>query len=97
MKHVILTSAQTESPIDSEHRFVCVGPNCWGLSEVSAKEALKNCKSYAPRGAKFFVTRVAHKSVQVDPVDGSLAWDNTHDATACKICTAGKGIRVQIE
>jgi hypothetical protein len=95
MKHVILTSTQSEEPVDAEHRFVCVGPNCWGMSETSAREAFKNCKANAPHGAKHFLTRVVHKSVQVDPVDGSLAWDNTHDAVACKLCTAGKGIRVR--
>ena len=97
MKHVILTSTQSENPIDAEHRFVCVGPNCWGRSETSAKEALKNCKANAFRGAKLFITRVVHKSFQVDPVDGSLTWDSTHDAVTCKLCTAGKGIRVRVE
>ena len=38
MKHIILTSTQSENPIDNEHRFVCIGPNCWGRSETSAKE-----------------------------------------------------------
>ena len=97
MKHIILTTSQSENPIDAEHRFVCIGPNCWGRSETSAKEALKNCQREAPRGAKLFITRVVHKSFQVDPIDGSLAWDSTHDATTCKLCTAGKGIRVQVE
>src|SRR4051812_41926703 len=97
MKHIILTSAQGENPVDSEHRFVCIGPNCWGRSETSSKEALNNCKANASRAAKLFITRVVHKSFQVDPVDGSLAWDSTHDAVACKLCTAGKGIRVQVE
>ena len=97
MKHVILTSSQSENPVDAEHRFVCVGPNCWGMSETSAKEAFKNCKANASKGAKWFATRVVHKSFQVDPIDGSLAWDSTHDANTCKLCTAGKGIRVQVE
>jgi len=97
MKHIILTSSRSEQPIDADHRFVCVGPNCWGRSETSAQEALKNCKANAPRGAKLFVTRVVHKSFEVDPVDGSLAWDSTHDAAACQLCTAGKGIRVRVE
>lgn len=97
MKHVILTSAQSETPVDEDHRFVCVGPNCWGLSASSAKEAFQNCKIHAPRGAKLFLTRVVHQSVQVDPVDGALSWDSTHDATTCKLCTAGKGIRVEIQ
>ena len=97
MKHVILTTTQSEKPIDNEHRFVCIGPNCWGRSETSAKEALKNCKREAPHGAKLFVTRVVHKSFEVDPIDGSLAWDSTHDAATCKFCTAGKGIRVLVE
>ena len=97
MKHVILTSTQSENLVDAEHRFVCVGPNCWGMLKSSAKEAFKNCKVHAPRGTKLLVTRVAHQSVQIDPVDGSLAWDSTHDAAACKLCTAGKGIRVQVE
>ncbi len=96
MKHVILTS-QTENPLDADHRFVCVGPNCWGLSASSAKEAFKNCKTQAPEGSRLFLTRIAHKSVQVDPIDGSLTWDSTHDATTCKLCTAGKGIQVQVE
>lgn len=97
MKHIILTSTQSENPIDADHRFVCVGPNCWGRSESSAKEALKNCKANASTGAKLFITRVVHKSFEVDPVDGSLAWDSTHDAKTCTLCTAGKGIRVQVE
>ena len=97
MKHIILTTTQSEKPIDNEHRFVCIGPNCWGWSETSAKEAFKNCKANASKGAKLFVTRVVHKSFQVDPIDGSLAWDSTHDAASCKLCTAGKGIRVQVE
>ena len=97
MKHIILTSTQSENPVDADHRFVCIGPNCWGRSETSAQEALKNCKANAPRGAKLFVTRVVHKSFEVDPVDGSLAWDSTHDAAACQLCTAGKGIRVRVE
>jgi hypothetical protein len=97
MKHVILTSSQSEIVIDPEHRFVCVGPNCWGVSASSAKEAFKNCKANAPAGAKYFLTRVVHESVEVDPIDGALAWDSTHDATTCKLCTAGKGIRVQVE
>ena len=97
MKHIILTSTQSENPIDADHRFVCVGPNCWGRSETSAKEALKNCKANASKGSKLFITRVVHKSFQVDPVDGSLTWDSTHDAAACKFCTAGKGIRVRVE
>ena len=97
MKHVILTSSQSEKPIDADHRFVCIGPNCWGRSKTSAKEAFKNCQREAPRGAKMFVTRVVHKSFEVDPIDGSLAWDSTHDATTCKLCTVGKGIRVQVE
>jgi hypothetical protein len=97
MKHIILTSTQSENPVDADHRFVCVGPNCWGRSETCAKEALKNCKANGPRGAKLFITRVVHKSFQVDPVDGSLTWDAEHDATACKLCTAGKGIRVRVE
>ena len=97
MKHIILTSSQSENPIDADHRFVCIGPNCWGRSETSAKEALMNCKAIAPKGAKSFVTRVVHKSFEVDPIDGSLAWDSTHDAATCKLCTAGKGIRVQVE
>jgi len=97
MKHIILTSTQSEQPIDAEHRFVCVGPNCWGLSASSAREAFKNCKANAPAGSKYFLTRVVHESVQVDPMDGALAWDRTHDATTCKFCTAGKGIRVQVE
>ena len=97
MKHVILTSASTENPVDAEHRFVCLGPHCWGLSESSAKEALSNCKANAPKGARLFITRVVHKSVQIDPVDGSLTWDAEHDASTCKFCTAGKGIRVRVE
>lgn len=97
MKHVILTSALSENPIDAEHRFVCIGPNCWGRSETSAAEALKNCKANASRGAKPFITRVVHKSFQVDPVDGSLSWDSIHDALTCKLCTAGKGIRIRVE
>ena len=56
MKHVILTSTQSENPVDSEHRFVCVGPNCWGRSDTSAKDALKNCKAEASKGAKLFIT-----------------------------------------
>jgi len=97
MKHVILTTASVEKPIDKEHRYVCVGPNCWGISESSAREAFKNCKMNAPKGAKHFITRVVHSSVIVDPVDGSLLWDSTHDAKTCLFCTAGKGIRVQVE
>jgi len=97
MKHIILTSSRSEQPIDADHRFVCIGPNCWGRSETSAQEALKNCRANAPRGARLFVTRVVHKSFEVDPVDGSLAWDSTHDAAACQLCTAGKGIRVRVE
>jgi hypothetical protein len=97
MKNIILISSQVENPIDSEHRYVCVGLNCWGMSETSAKEAFKNCKAHAPAGAKYFITRVAHKSVQVDPVDGALGWDANHDARACKLCTAGKGILVKVE
>lgn len=97
MKHIILTSSRSEQPIDADHRFVCVGPNCWGRSETSAQEALQNCRANAPKGAKLFVTRVVHKSFEVDPVDGSLAWDSTHDAAACQLCTAGKGIRVRVE
>ena len=58
MKHIILTTSQSENPIDAEHRFVCIGPNYWGRSETSAKDALKNCQREAPRGAKLFVTRV---------------------------------------
>ena len=95
--NIILTSTQTEQVIDPDHLFVCLGPNCWGLSETSAKEAFNNCKANAPRGAKHFLTRVAHKSVQIDPVDGSLAWDASHNAKACQLCTAGKGIGIKVE
>jgi len=97
MKNIILISTLVEKPIDDEHCFVCLGPNCWGISHSSAREAFNHCKANAPRGAKHFITRVAHKSVLVDPVDGSLSWEMSHDAKACQICTAGKGIRVQIE
>jgi hypothetical protein len=97
MKHIILISGRVEKPIDAEHRFVCRGPNCWGISETSAKEAFRNCKLNAPKGARYFITRVVHQSVRVDPVDGTLGWDATHDAKECKLCTAGKGILVKIE
>lgn len=97
MKHIILVSNEAENPLDSEHRFVCLGPNCWGISTESAREAFKNCKSNAPRGADRFLTRVAHQSVQVDPVDGAFSWDATHDAKGCKLCTVGKGVGVQFD
>jgi|SRR5882672_9589011 len=97
MNNIILLSSQLEKPIDTEHRFVCVGLNCWGMSETSAREAFTNCKVHAPRGAKYFITRVVHQSFQVDPVDGCLSWDSSHDAAACQLCTAGKGIRLQVE
>lgn len=97
MKHIILTSTKTETTVDPEHRFVCIGPNCWGMSDKTAKEALRNCKVNAPKGSKVFITRVVHKSFRVDPVDGSLTWDSNHDALTCPFCTVGKGIRVQVE
>jgi hypothetical protein len=97
MKNIILTSSQVENPIDDQHCFISVGLNCWGTSSQSAKEAFKNCKANAPKSAKYCITRVAHKSVQVDPVDGSLSWDQNHDASTCPFCTAGKGIRVHID
>jgi hypothetical protein len=90
MKNIIFIRSQVESPIDTEHRFVCVGLNCWGMSETSAKEACKKCKVNAPHGAKYFITRVVHKSFQVDPVDGALLWDDSHDAAVCKLCTGVK-------
>ena len=49
MKNIILISSQVENPIDAEHRYVCVGLNCWGMSETSAKEALKNAGRTLPQ------------------------------------------------
>jgi hypothetical protein len=95
--NIILTTNQREEPLDKDHRYVCLGPNCWGMSGVSAKEAYKNAKFNAPRGAKRFLTYVAHNSVQIDPVDGALQWTASHNAKDCPHCTCGKGIRVAIE
>ncbi|MDB6017695.1 MAG: hypothetical protein JWR19_2184 [Pedosphaera sp.] len=96
--NIILTSSLKEKPIDGEHRYVCVGLNCWGMSTTTAKEAHANAKKEAPykyRG--LFITRVVHKSFTVDPVDGSVTWNEDHNAKDCPLCTVGKGIRITKE
>jgi len=95
--NIILTTNQRKNHLDRTHCYVCLGLNCWGISAVSASEAYKNARANAPHGAKRFLTYVAHNSVQVDPVDGCLQWDASHNAKDCPHCTCGKGIRVGIE
>jgi hypothetical protein len=90
MKNIVLTGI-VESAIDGEHAYVCVGPNCWGASEATPTEALRRAKQNAPSGYRGpFLTRVAHKSFAVDAIDGAIAWDASHVAATCPLCTVGK-------
>lgn len=92
--HVVLISSGPEV-IDAEHRFVCIGQNCWGTSETSALEAFANAKR-ENGSADLFITRVAHKSLEISSMDGAVSWDKAHDAKSCPLCTVGKGIYVQV-
>lgn len=104
--HVILWNRQ-ENTTDADHCFITVGPNCWGRGKT-LKESYQNCLANAPHGptasgkktaslSTHFITRIAPNDVQVDPMDGALAWSAKHDAKACKVCTCGKGISVGIK
>lgn len=92
--NIILTGT---SQIDRFHAYVTIGQNCWGIGDT-AKESLKNCKANAPRGTRLFITRVAPKDgLRIDPVDGSIWFNETHDARNCPVCTVGKGIRINTD
>ncbi len=93
--NIILTTTLSEEPLDDNHVFVTVGPNCWGAG-LTPKESLRNCKVNAPSGATLFLTRVAPKSFRVDPIDGSIEWTD-HNAKNCEFCSVGKGIRVNTD
>lgn len=95
--NIILTTTLSESPIDDEHTFICIGPNCWGTG-AKASIAMKNAKANAPRGTRLFITRVAFKdNLGIDGIDGSVTWNPRHDAKNCKLCTVGKGIRINTD
>lgn len=95
MKHLILTTTLSETPIDEHHQFVTVGQNVWGVGQ-SAKESLKNARSNG--SSKLFITRVAPKEgFGVDPIDGSVQWSSSHDSKNCNFCSVGKGIRINVE
>jgi hypothetical protein len=95
--NIILTGGTTEHAIDEHHIFVTIGQNCWGIGEQPSI-ALKNCKANAWHGAKLFITRVAPKEgLGIDPIDGSVSWNEKHDAKNCPLCTVGKGIRINTD
>lgn len=96
--NLILTTTLSEKPIDAEHCFMCIGPNCWGRGNT-AKEAYQNARANAPHGYRgLFITRVAPLAgLGVDPVNGAISWSETHDARNCKLCSVGKGIRINID
>ena len=96
--YIILTTQENKDTIDAAHQFVCIGPNCWGIGQT-AKEAHRNAKANAPHGYRgAFITRVAPKlGFGVDAVDGSVWWNEQHNAKDCPYCTVGKGIRINKE
>lgn len=91
--NIILISNRVENPIDDQHVFVCIGPNCWGKGRT-AKEAHQNAKANAPYAYRgMYITKVAPIDVTVCDIDGALLWDDKHPKD-CKVCSAGKGISV---
>lgn len=95
--NIVLLTTKQEKPIDDDHWYVTVGPNCWGRG-ATEKEALKNCKVNAGYGYRgHFITRIAPKAgFNIDPVDGGIGWAEAHDAKNCPVCTVGKGIGVHV-